>query len=100
MPELRNIDELCSTAILEFPYRMEHLLKVCGGAPKLARAMGITPTKLYEWTYRGAQGQIRMPSGASAMRLALATGADINWLFTGKGQSPSATNIALLGERL
>lgn len=86
-----NLSQKAEKQTLEFPYRMKLVVELYGGVAKLSEDSGISASNLYELQTKPKNNKaIRLPNGYSAVCLALLTGVDLNWLFTGNGQSPAA----------
>lgn len=68
-----------------FQDRVELLIRLHGSAAEVARLCGVSESVLRKW--RGGESD---PSRSHLVALALGTGASIQWLATGEGETPGA----------
>ena len=73
-----DLEERAAKAAEGFPGRLQVLVNEMGGVATLASSMGVATAKVYAWL-NGAT-----PNTDSLIELAVATGADLDWLLLGR----------------
>ena len=76
--------------------RVNYLVESSGlGTKLLSEVAGLSGTHLGQIT----KGKVSNPTGDTLGRLAVATGADLNWLILGDGEQPPAEAVREAAER-